>query len=250
MSQKNLMQIKAKYQLDSFLAECGVVSCQNIKILEIGFKNGLFLNKCRLAGMDAVGTEINPEFHRQVQAEFPDLQLILCDGETIPQPDDSFDIVVSFQVLEHVASLKTLIGECSRLLKPGGIMYHCCPNYFSFYEGHYGIIWLPFLNKTLGRGYLKLIRRYSPYYESLNIIKPSKLKKLLSRHRQLEILSLGRREFVDNFSEDQISKINQPMIRKLLKLMLKLPRLNKIFLSCVSQVGLYYPIKIIAVKRN
>jgi len=41
-------------------------------------------------------------------------------GKPIPLPDNSADVVVSFQVLEHVWELEWYLGECRRLLKPGG----------------------------------------------------------------------------------------------------------------------------------
>ena len=37
-----------------------------------------------------------------------------------PEPDNSADGVVSFQVLEHVWDLDLYLGDCLRVLKPGG----------------------------------------------------------------------------------------------------------------------------------
>jgi SAM-dependent methyltransferase len=41
-------------------------------------------------------------------------------GQPIALPDASVDGVVSFQVLEHVWDLDWYLGECHRILKPGG----------------------------------------------------------------------------------------------------------------------------------
>jgi len=41
-------------------------------------------------------------------------------GRPLPLPDHSIDGVVSFQVLEHVWDLDWYLGECRRVLKPGG----------------------------------------------------------------------------------------------------------------------------------
>ena len=41
-------------------------------------------------------------------------------GEPVPLEDASADLVVSFQVLEHVWDLEWYLGECRRLLKPTG----------------------------------------------------------------------------------------------------------------------------------
>jgi SAM-dependent methyltransferase len=41
------------------------------------------------------------------------------DG-TLPVPDDSFDSVLSIEVLEHVEDPQTYLSECFRVLRPGG----------------------------------------------------------------------------------------------------------------------------------
>jgi SAM-dependent methyltransferase len=43
------------------------------------------------------------------------------DG-TVPVPGDSFDAVLSTQVLEHVQDPETYLAECFRVLRPGGRM--------------------------------------------------------------------------------------------------------------------------------
>lgn len=42
-------------------------------------------------------------------------------GEALPFADGSFDIVACCDVLEHVDDLRLVIGECARVLKPGGV---------------------------------------------------------------------------------------------------------------------------------
>jgi len=249
MEQDVLLRQKACNQLQQFLAECKITDYQSKKILEIGFKNGLFVDECQKAGLIPTGLEINKEYYETVKARFPYLDLIWYDGTTIPVPDNSFDFVVSFQVLEHVSSTEHMFDECIRLLKPGWIMYHVCPNYHSFYEGHYNIIWLPFLNKTTGRLYLKLLGRFTPYFESLNLIKPGLVAKALKKYNNIIVISLGRREFVNNFNEEQIDKVGQKFLRKILKFLLRLPLFKKAILGFIVVTNLYYPITVI-VRKN
>jgi SAM-dependent methyltransferase len=56
--------------------------------------------------------------------EFP---VIDYDGRTIPFPDQSFDVVFSSNVLEHVCDLDVLHAETQRVLKPGGVCIHVLP---------------------------------------------------------------------------------------------------------------------------
>jgi SAM-dependent methyltransferase len=49
-------------------------------------------------------------------------------------PDDSFDIILSFDVLEHVADSDGSFRECLRCLKPGGVMLFTAP--FTINEPH------------------------------------------------------------------------------------------------------------------
>jgi SAM-dependent methyltransferase len=49
-----------------------------------------------------------------------EVDLLLQPGQCVDLPNNSADGVVSFQVLEHVWDLDWYLGECHRVLKPGG----------------------------------------------------------------------------------------------------------------------------------
>lgn len=243
------MPSKDTEQLRSLLTDCGIEDGTGKTLLEVGFKNGLFLEQCHKAGLKATGLEVVEEFYEKVKSQFPHLDLILYDGDKVPLPDGSFDLVVSFQVLEHVGSPAATLDECVRLLKPGGQMYHVFPNYHSFYEGHYKVLWLPLLNQRLGRWYLKVRGRYTPYYETLNVLTPKAVKRIMACYSdRIEILSLGRREFLSKFMENQIKKIDQKQLRAFFKMLHRLPLLKNTILKTIAALDLYYPITIIAKK--
>jgi ubiquinone/menaquinone biosynthesis C-methylase UbiE len=241
---------KAHYQLQSTLDDCGIKNPQSMKLLEVGFKEGTFLKICRQARIDATGLEVVESYYNRLHDKEPDLQLILYDGKKIPLPDESFDMIVSYQVLEHVDSLRTTLSECIRLLKPGGIMYHVFPNYHSFYEGHYNVLWWPFLSQRTGRWYLKLLRKYTFYYESLNIIKPKTIGRIMDEHQtEVEVLSLGKKEFKKRFTHQQINKVKQPLLRGILKAIYVIAPVKWLILELMGFCGIYYPITLIAKKK-
>jgi SAM-dependent methyltransferase len=43
-----------------------------------------------------------------------------CGGADVPEPDSSFDWVLSNSVLEHIEVIEPVLGEVARLLRPGG----------------------------------------------------------------------------------------------------------------------------------
>ncbi len=45
------------------------------------------------------------------------------DGLCLPYASNSFDVVLSHSVIEHLPSAETYIAECARVLKPGGRFY-------------------------------------------------------------------------------------------------------------------------------
>jgi SAM-dependent methyltransferase len=49
---------------------------------------------------------------------------------------ESFDLIVSFEVLEHVQRPRDALAAMTRLLRPGGVMYHDYNPFFSAIGGH------------------------------------------------------------------------------------------------------------------
>lgn len=62
--------------------------------------------------------------------------LVTYDGKCLPFAGESFDIVYSNAVLEHVADLRTLSREMHRVTKKNGVCYHLWHNYYSLSGAH------------------------------------------------------------------------------------------------------------------
>jgi len=56
-------------------------------------------------------------------------------GEDLPFKDNSFDVVLSLSVLEHVKDPFKCAGEIARVLKPGGLLI-CCVPFLQPYHGY------------------------------------------------------------------------------------------------------------------
>jgi SAM-dependent methyltransferase len=60
-------------------------------------------------------------------------------AEALPYPHDSFDVILSHEVLEHVQDDRAALVEMARVLRPGGRAIIFCPNRWYPFEthGHY-----------------------------------------------------------------------------------------------------------------
>jgi SAM-dependent methyltransferase len=57
--------------------------------------------------------------------------------EAMPFPDESFDLLATRAVLEHVRNLGAMVNETARVLRTGGFVWHCLgPLYYSFGADH------------------------------------------------------------------------------------------------------------------
>ena len=57
-------------------------------------------------------------------------------GEALPYKDETFDGIVSWDVFEHVKSLKETVRECKRTLKSGAMLFSVFPSYYMPTESH------------------------------------------------------------------------------------------------------------------
>lgn len=55
---------------------------------------------------------------------------VACPADALAFEDDSFDAVVTFQVLEHIPRPWAAVAECARVLKPGGFLLATAPFVF------------------------------------------------------------------------------------------------------------------------
>lgn len=164
-------------------------------------------------------------------------------GENLPFEDNSFDLIYSTNVLEHVNNPKKVISESLRVLKKGGFLQFVIPNYFSFWEGHYGIIWPCITNKLLGKAYVKLIGRNPQYVDTLQLISPFYLKRILEEHRsKIEILDWGKNVFKDRLTSGNYSDwASLQRIRPIIQMVQKL-KLSTLAANVLNAFEMYTPI--------
>lgn len=80
----------------------------------------------RVVGADLSQAAI--EHARARYASVPNLEFRQADCAALPFPDASFDAVVSFETLEHIAAQQAFLDEVRRVLRPAGLVVLSCPN--------------------------------------------------------------------------------------------------------------------------
>lgn len=58
----------------------------------------------------------------------PNLTFQVAEAENLPFPDEAFDLVVAFEILEHTMDHERVVGELGRVLRPGGRLLVSTPN--------------------------------------------------------------------------------------------------------------------------
>ena len=207
MTEDSLDVRRSIAQLALFMKESGV-GLQGLRLLELGAGLGLTVATARLRyGAEAYGLEPGGEefsgtyeLGRQLlegSSVDPDF-LINGFGESMPFPDQSFDAVISSNVLEHVADPGKVLGECFRILRPGGVCHMVIPNFGSWWEGHYGLLWLPHSPHWLGRFRVRLAGRDPAYVDTLQLVTPGKVQRWIAPFQdRIEIKGWGEALFAE-----------------------------------------------------
>jgi SAM-dependent methyltransferase len=80
------------------------------------------------------------EFARLTEARQRAPRVVCGAGERLPFPSESFDLLLSHEVLEHVQDDAAAVREIVRVLRPGGRLALFCPNRGYPFETH-GVYW-------------------------------------------------------------------------------------------------------------
>jgi SAM-dependent methyltransferase len=108
------------------------------RVFEDGCGVGVYLSRLTQGAKQAAGLEIDLE--RAFDAHQKARDVVCGAGEYLPFQANTFDLVLSHEVLEHVQDDRAAVCEIVRTLRLGGRLVVFCPNRGYPFETH-GIFW-------------------------------------------------------------------------------------------------------------
>jgi 2-polyprenyl-3-methyl-5-hydroxy-6-metoxy-1,4-benzoquinol methylase len=116
-----------------------VTGIQKGNLLDVGSGTGYFAAEMKNAGWQVTGLEPDDDA-RRMAAEIHGIQPGPVQ-ELFDLPQNSFDVITLWHVLEHVHELKRYIKQFSDLLKGNGKLFVAVPNYNSYDAEVYKAYW-------------------------------------------------------------------------------------------------------------
>lgn len=98
-----------------------------LRILDIGCGGGLLCEPMArlgadISGVDASATNINvASLHAEQSGLTIDYRA--TTAEALSAEGETYDIILNMEVVEHVADVPLFLSECSKMLRPGGLMF-------------------------------------------------------------------------------------------------------------------------------
>jgi SAM-dependent methyltransferase len=148
------------------------------RVLEVGCGAAVDLARFAKGGAVVTGVDIAPSAIDLARANFSQQGLTgefrVADGEQLPFPDHSFDLVYAHGVVQYTADPKRLVNECRRVLTADGL---------AIFQVYNRISWLNALSKLMKVG---LEHEDAPVILKFSI---GEFKQLLAGFNQVQVIA-------------------------------------------------------------
>ena len=97
-----------------------------LRLLDLGCGGGLISEPMTRLGAQVVGADMTPvnieiaKSHAASQSLNIDYRHV--SAESLVEAEESFDVVLALEIIEHVADVDLFIDQCCRLVRPGGVL--------------------------------------------------------------------------------------------------------------------------------
>jgi SAM-dependent methyltransferase len=220
------------------------------RILEIGTGFGAFITYTRalyswnVSGCEPDSVAIACSLELAKVLGIQKLPIVHGVGEALTFSDATFDLVYSSNVLEHVTDPEKVLAEALRVLRPGGYLFFTFPNYGSWWEGHYGIPWIPNMPKWAAKIYVQLYKRDPKYLDGLHLLTVPRIKRLLKPWKnQITVTTFGQDLWQERMTTLEFGEWGYTSkIKRMLRIMHRLPFLIRPAILMGNLFHWYYPI--------
>jgi SAM-dependent methyltransferase len=127
--------------------------CAGRDVLEAGCGEGYGADLIADVARRVIGLDYDEATVAHVRARYPRVDMRHGNLAELPLPDGSVDVVVNFQVIEHLWDQPQFVAECLRVLRPSGLLLMSTPNRVTFSPGRDTPI-NPFHTRELNAGEL------------------------------------------------------------------------------------------------
>jgi SAM-dependent methyltransferase len=109
--------------------------CAGSEVLEAGCGEGYGADLIAGVARRVMALDYDETTVAHVRALYPRVEVIHGNLAELPLADASVDVVVNFQVIEHLWDQPQFVRECARVLRPMGLLMVSTPNRITFSPG-------------------------------------------------------------------------------------------------------------------
>ena len=109
--------------------------CAGREVLEAGCGEGYGADLIAGVARRVVAVDYDAAAVAHVRDRYPGVEVMQANLAKLPLTDASMDVVVNFQVIEHLWDQPQFVAECARVLRPGGLLMVSTPNRITFSPG-------------------------------------------------------------------------------------------------------------------
>ena len=149
-TQKELNAVYEGYGRNDYLSDLTIQAYERVldslepyrktnKLIDVGCGIGYFIEVAKRRGWEVYGTEFTEEAVKICEGKGAKMELGVLDPSKY-EPE-SFDVVCSFEVIEHINNPREELSSFNKLLRKGGVVYCTTPNFNAVERYQLGVDW-------------------------------------------------------------------------------------------------------------
>lgn len=149
-SKEELDEVYEGYGRNDYLSDLTIQAYERIldtfepyrktnKLIDVGCGIGYFLEVAKKRGWEVYGTEFTEEAVNICEKKGASMQLGVLNPSNYEA--ESFDVVCSFEVIEHINNPREELDNFHKLLRKGGLVYCTTPNFNALERHQLGADW-------------------------------------------------------------------------------------------------------------